>query len=83
MTNVCRMADSLSRSIERTDRLLILSTLFKHQHSVEDQATELRKLLFMRRDRLAMNNIDYWQLSYRLAYYFHKDRELLISELSM
>jgi hypothetical protein len=71
----------LLRSFDDHERACMLR-LLSESDNPDQAAAELRQMLFRLRLRLDKDGIDYYSLSNRIAYHFHKDREGMSARLS-
>lgn len=72
---------TLNKSFNEHERACMLRLLSPYSNP-DQGAAELRKMLFPIRLRLEKDGIDYFNLSIRIAYHFHKDREGMAAHLS-
>jgi hypothetical protein len=88
--NAAGLDTSMARSIGTTltglfnahERMCMLRILASNDNP--DKAAEaLRKMLFGVRLRLEKEGCDYYKLSTRIAYHFHKDRKSIVDRLSL
>lgn len=73
--------DTLYKAFNEHERACMLR-LLSVDHDPDQNAIELRRMLFGMRLRLERDGYDYYKLSTRIAYHFHKDRAGMVARLS-
>jgi hypothetical protein len=73
--------DALFRSFDCHERACILDIL-KRSSAPDKAAEDLRRMLFGMRIRLEKDGLDYYSLSTRIAYHFHRDMVGIAARLS-